>query len=310
MTTDLDADHIASVCAAVATRPSTLRASGDEVTLLFPDERQRDLATQTLARVGYATRKETGPTALQVTGWSSTGLADRATALRDVATELDHGLADAADRALQAAITQPTQATHDERTYGVAIDVSESAVAEVIDRTGPLARPALPPDGECAEPMRNVQRETERVVSIIGDHFNIACAVARRYAEARHDHAEQAARDLARTEGELFLTNRIDPDAFITALTWAHQHNQPDAAAFAEHYAQTHMASPIADRPPPELAYADWRTATPSPPTPRPADVAATDFPNPPAPGSDAAPAAAPNTTQPRRTGRTPGGPR
>lgn len=303
---DLDVEHITGVCQAVATRPSTLRASGPEVTLLLPAAQERDRAHRALTRVGYTT--DTGvlagvhPNGIRVTGWSDNALERRAANLRTVNGKLDDGLPQTARRTIDVLSVQPTHLDASERTYAAATAITGSLLTDVHDRAGPLVGPPRPPaDPDLADHLRTVQRLSDRATALLGDHFNTACVTADTYTRLVRERPERTARDMALAEANAFISDRIDPDALVDALVWARRHHPADSTAFAQHYARADREG----RPPPDAAYVTWRGSRTSA-----ARVASADFPEPPTTAPAAAPRPADHSPSPNGPGRSPRGPR
>lgn len=317
---NLDREHILDVCDTVVTRPSVPQASSEEITLAFPDERRRDQANDALRRSGYATQAalldDDPPYGIQVTGWSSERLERRAALLHSVAERYgaDVPLQQTATRAIDAAAAQPVNAEPVPASYAVATETTERVISEITLDAGPItALTRLAADPELSERLRNIQRLTDRVNSVVGDHFNVACIAAATYIRTRReqpegkpaDLADEAARDHAWAEARAFIADPIDTDAFIEAAAWAHhQHFNPDrAGAFALDYAREHRGTDPDQRPRPEQAYTAWRDAQAADSPPESASqVAAADFPHPPGAAGAAEPEQVQNAAGPSRT--------
>ena len=310
---DLDREHIVGVCYSVVARPSTLRASGDEVTLLFASKRQRDRAGQALGRCGYATEPgtfdEVHRHGMRITGWSPDGLERRAKALRSTAIQFatdvrfEHTVAHAVVAAAQhSPNADPVSVSND-----IAAEATDSVISAVINEVGPIIPlTRFPADTQLGEHVREVQRAADRLTSVIGDHFNVASIAANTYLHARREQPDDAARSEAWAEARAFIADPVDPDAFVEAAEWAHHRHPEEAGAFALDYAREYRGTDRDRRPMPEEAYPAWRDA------PSATQVAAADFPHPPAAApeqaTDTTSERKPGATEARRPGRAPGG--
>ena len=289
---DLDVEHIANVCESVTTRPSTLRASGGEVTLLFSGERQRDRAGRALSATGYATesgeRAAVHPHGLRITGWSTDALERRAAAIRDLTERLGDSkrLHKTAAQAIEAADGH----WPDVDPYETATTITAGVLDGIRDRVGPL----IPSDhpsarADVADQLHTVERLSDRLSAAVGAHFNAACVAASTYAQGRgRGMSADAASARARNTARAFIGDRFDIDAFVDAAAWAQPRHPAWAAQFAAHYARSYGGTDRDSRPPPADVYTAWSNAT----TPAP-NVAAADFPHP--------PTTTPGTEQPAR---------
>lgn len=333
---NLDREHIINVCETVVTHPSIPQADSDEITLAFIYEHQRDRAAHALRSSGYdaeiAQLRDAHPYGIRVTGWSPDGLERRAARLRSAAARYgtDARLNDTVGHAIETASQKPIDADPVSASYEVATEVTEHLTGRIRHDVGLLTPPArLPADPQYAYHIQAVQCLANKVSSVLGDHFNVACIAAGTYIHTRREHAgaqpggqpdrqadhaaEMAAVSKAWHEARDFIADPVDPDAFLEAAEWAHRAHSEDAGAFALDYGREHRGVDPDERPRPKQAYLAWRDAQAAETSPEsPTQIAAADFPHPPGTAPDTTATAgtgpAQDPTIPRQ-GRAPGRP-